>query len=98
MNDGNTKYRTSDGSKLSPKETARLDEIEAHSGGSDEIPETSDSAWHTAVRGKHAGAKLEAVSIQLDAEVLAWVRRRGPSSSVAINRILREKMEAESQS
>jgi uncharacterized protein (DUF4415 family) len=95
MNANATKYRTSDGSPLTPSEVARLDEIEARLGDSDEIPETSDDAWATAVRGKHAKAMEAAISIRLDAEVMAWLRSKGPDYSTEINRILREKMAAE---
>jgi hypothetical protein len=51
MNENATKYRSFDGSPLTPSEIARLDEIEGRLGDSDEIPETSDNAWATAVRG-----------------------------------------------
>jgi uncharacterized protein (DUF4415 family) len=95
MNDDTTKYRTADGRSLTPAEIARLDEIEARLGDSDEIPETSDDAWATAVRGKHAKAMQAAISIRLDAEVMAWLRAKGPNCGAEINRILREKMDAE---
>lgn len=97
MSEDATKYRTSDGSSLTPSEIARLDAVEARLCNSDDVRETSDAAWKTAVRGKHAKQAREAISIRLDAEVLQWVRAKGSSSSVEINRILREKMEAESQ-
>ena len=95
MNEDATKYRTADGSPLTPSEVARLDKIEARLGESDEIPETSDDAWATAVRGKHARAMEAAVAIRLDADVMAWLRAKGPDHSIEINRILREKMAAE---
>ena len=95
MNGNTTKYPTSDGSALTPSEIARLDEIEARLGDSDEIPETSDDAWATSVRGKHAKAMEAAISIRLDAEVMAWLRAKGPGYQAEINRILREKMAAE---
>jgi uncharacterized protein (DUF4415 family) len=74
-----------------PSEVARLDEIEARLGDSDEIPETSDDAWATAVRGRHEKAMEAAISIRLDAEVTAWLRSKGPEYQIEINRILREK-------
>jgi uncharacterized protein (DUF4415 family) len=95
MSEDVTKYHTSDGSALTPSETARLDEIEARLGDSDEIPETSDDAWATAVRGKHAKVMEAAISVRLDAEVMAWLRSKGPAYSTEINRILREKMATE---
>jgi uncharacterized protein (DUF4415 family) len=89
------KYRNPDGSSPTPSEIARMDEIEARLGDSNRIPETSDDAWATAVRGKHAKATAAVVSIRVDAEVMAWLRRKGPGYQTEINRILREKMAAE---
>ena len=47
------------------------------------------------MRGKHAKAMEAAISVRLDAEVMAWLRSKGPDYSTEINRILREKMAAE---
>jgi uncharacterized protein (DUF4415 family) len=80
---------------LTPSEIARLDEIEARLEDSDEIPETSDGAWATAVRGKHSAAMQGTVSVRLDADVLDWLRRKGPGYQDEINRLLRERMQAE---
>jgi uncharacterized protein (DUF4415 family) len=43
------------------------------------------------------GESEEAVSLRLDADVLDWLRRRGPGYQTEINRILRERMEAEAR-
>jgi len=95
MSEDATKYRTSDRGSLTPPEIARLDAVEASLGDSDDIPETSDAAWATSVRGKHAKAMEAGISIRLDAEVLEWLRAKGSGYSAEINRILREKMLSE---
>jgi|HubBroStandDraft_1064217.scaffolds.fasta_scaffold262369_2 uncharacterized protein (DUF4415 family) len=95
MSEDATKYRTSDGSSLTPSEITRLDAVETSLGESDDIPETSDAAWASSVRGRHAKAMEAAISIRLDAEVLAWLRAKGPGYGTEINRILREKMLSE---
>jgi uncharacterized protein (DUF4415 family) len=46
-------------------------------------------------RGKHAEAAQAAISVRLDAEVMAWLRAKDPGYSTEINRILREKMLSE---
>jgi uncharacterized protein (DUF4415 family) len=92
VNDYSMKYRTADRSPLTPAEIARLEALEAHIGDIDDIPETSDAAWATAQRGKHTNAAQAAISVRLDAEVVAWLRAKGPGYSTGINRILREKM------
>jgi uncharacterized protein (DUF4415 family) len=96
MNEGDTKYHTSDGSVLTPPEIARLDEIETRLGESDDIPETSDAAWAASVRGKHTKSTVAVtVSIHLDPDVQAWLRAKGPGYQTEVNRILRERMLAE---
>jgi len=96
MNEDDTKYHTSDGRILTVAEIARLDEIEARLGESVDVPETSDAAWATAVRGKHYMAMVkDAVPIILDPDVRAWLCAKGPGFQTEVNRILRERMLAE---
>jgi uncharacterized protein (DUF4415 family) len=66
--------------------------VEASLQDTGNIPETPNAAWATAVRGRHAKTMEAAISVRLDAEVLAWVRAKGPSHSTHINRTPREKM------
>jgi uncharacterized protein (DUF4415 family) len=94
MSEDATKYRTSDGGTLTPSEIARLDALEAGLDETDDTPD-SDAAWATSVRGSHAKAMEAAISIRLDAAVLAWLRAKRPGYSTEINRILREKMPSE---
>ena len=92
MSEDAMKYRTYDGSALTAAEIARLDEIEARLGETDEIPEISDATWATSVRGKHARKAAEAViPVRLDADVMAWLRRKGPGYQTEIDRILRRR-------
>jgi uncharacterized protein (DUF4415 family) len=95
MNDDAMKYRSSDGHPLSAAQIARLDGIEARAGDGDDIPETSDAAWATAVRGRFASAVAAPVAVRLDADVSAWLRSQGTDPGATINRILRERMRAE---
>lgn len=52
-----------------------------------DIPEVAD--WSSAVRG-HGRSRKEAVTIRLDADVLAFFRNRGRQYQTEINRALRE--------
>jgi uncharacterized protein (DUF4415 family) len=92
MNDDSTKYHVSDGGTLTPEEIARLDAIESRFGDDTDSAETSDTAWASAVRGKHAGSARAAIAVRLDPDVLTWLRRKGTDYDVEINRILRERM------
>lgn len=96
MKDGSSKYHSSDGRPLTAAEIARLDEIEAQVGDAEDVLETSDSAWATAVVGKHRAGTQGVVPVRLDADVAAWLRGKGEDTQAEINRILRERMRAES--
>jgi uncharacterized protein (DUF4415 family) len=89
------KYRTADGSKLTPARIARLDEVEARMGDDDDSPPVPEANWATAVRGRFYKPRKQAISLRLDMDVLDWLRRKGPGYQTEINRILREKMAAE---
>jgi uncharacterized protein (DUF4415 family) len=55
-----------------------------------DIPEMED--WSRAERGRFYRPVKQAVTIRLDADVVAWSRRREAQYQTAINRLLREHM------
>jgi uncharacterized protein (DUF4415 family) len=73
---------------------AQLDALDGEPDTSD-IPEAPAENWATAVRGKFYRPRKEAISLRLDMDVLDWLRRQGPGYQTTINRILRERMEAD---
>ena len=73
-----SKYLTVDGSKLTPAQIARLDEIESRLGDDDDFPPVPEANWATAVRGKFYKPRKEAISLRLDMDVLDWLRRKAP--------------------
>jgi uncharacterized protein (DUF4415 family) len=60
-----------------------------------DIPELPASAWKNAVRGRFYRPLKQAVSMRLDADVIAWLRKSGKGYQTRANRILRERMLAE---
>jgi uncharacterized protein (DUF4415 family) len=58
-----------------------------------DIPEAAAANWRDARR--FYKPRKEAISLRIDADVLDWLRRRSERYQPEINRILREKMEAE---
>ena len=62
-------------------------------------PDTADIPEAPAANWKHARRlyrpRKEAISLRVDADVLDWLRRSSDHYQSEINRILREKMEAE---
>jgi len=57
-----------------------------------EIPELPPGAWKNAVRGKWYRPVKQAVSIRLDADVLAWLRAKGDGYQTKVNGLLRKQM------
>ncbi len=80
-----------------PLTDAEITQLNALTGEPDtlDIPEAPEENWATAVRGKFYRPRKEAISLRVDMDVLDWLRRQGPGYQTTINRILRERMEAE---
>ena len=74
---------------------AQLAELAALDGKPDtaDIPEAPAANWRDARRLFRP--RKEAISLRLDADVLDWLRRNSDRYQSEINRILRERMEAE---
>jgi uncharacterized protein (DUF4415 family) len=60
-----------------------------------DIPELPASVWKDAVRGRFYRPVKRAVSLRLDADVIAWLRRAGKGYQTRANQILRERMLAD---
>ncbi len=57
-----------------------------------DIPELPPDAWKHAVRGKWYRPVKKAVSIRLDADVLAWLKAKGSGYQTRVNDLLRQRM------
>jgi uncharacterized protein (DUF4415 family) len=60
-----------------------------------DIPELPPSAWKNALRGRFYRPLKQAVSLRLDADVVAWLKKPGKGYQTRANHILRERMLAE---
>jgi uncharacterized protein (DUF4415 family) len=61
-----------------------------------DIPELPLSAWKDAVRGRFYRPVKQAISLRLDADVIAWLKKPGKGYQTRVNQILRQRMLAES--
>jgi len=77
---------------LTPEQEAQLRTLDGVP-DTTHIPEAPVENWRSARR--FYKVRKEAISIRVDADVLDWLRRKHDRYQVEINRILREKMEAE---
>ena len=57
-----------------------------------DIPELPADAWKHAVRGRFYRPLKEAVSLRLDAVVLAWLKEDGAGYQTRVNQMLPERM------
>jgi uncharacterized protein (DUF4415 family) len=60
-----------------------------------DIPELPPGAWKDAIRGRFYRPVKQAVSLRLDADVVAWLRKAGKGYQTRANRILRQRMLAD---
>jgi uncharacterized protein (DUF4415 family) len=60
-----------------------------------DIPELPPGAWKDAVRGRFYRPVKQAISLRVDADVVAWLKQSGKGYQTRANRILRERMLAE---
>lgn len=57
-----------------------------------EIPPLQESFWKNAVRNPLYRPVKQQLTVRLDADVVAWLRRQGKGYQTRLNRILREAM------
>ena len=96
---GWVEYRYGPGDPISDEVKANLEELRKKPDSeidTSDIPEWTDEMWKRAVRGRDA-MKLwrpvkQAVSLRLDADVLAWLKKDGQGYQTRVNRMLRERM------
>src|ERR1035437_2930009 len=60
-----------------------------------DIRELPPGAWKNAVRGRFYRPVKQAVSMRLDADVVAWLKKRGKGYQTRVNSILRQTMLAD---
>ena len=57
-----------------------------------DIPELPPEAWKDAVRGRFYRPVKQPISMRLDSDVVAWLKKRGKGYQTRVNRILRQTM------
>jgi len=74
------------------KELAALASLRDEDIDTSDIPELPPGAWKHAVRGRFYRPVKQAVSLRLDADVVAWLKKPGKGYQTRVNRMLRERM------
>ncbi|GGA74431.1 hypothetical protein GCM10011507_27310 [Edaphobacter acidisoli] len=88
-------YHRNPGDPLTEKQKANIEALKRmpdHEIDTSDIPELPESAWKDAVRGKFYRPVKKAVSLRLDADVIAWLKKDGKGYQSRANRLLRERM------
>ena len=92
---GMVSFRREPGTPLTEEERAELEALknrpESEIATSD-IPELTDAMWKNAVRGRFYRPVKQAVSLRLDADVIAWLKKDGQGYQTRANQMLRERM------
>jgi uncharacterized protein (DUF4415 family) len=71
-------------------ELAALDAMRDEDIDFSDIPEITDEQWSRAVRGKFYQPITEQITLELDADVIAWFKQNETKYQTAINAALRE--------
>ena len=88
-------YRRRPGDPIPDTVKANIEELLANPDrtvDTSDIPEWTDEMWKRAVRGGFYRPMKQAVSLRLDADVLAWLKKDGQGYQTRVNRMLRERM------
>jgi uncharacterized protein (DUF4415 family) len=81
--------------KLTPKLKRELEALsKRHAGDIDlsEIPQATEKFWRNAVRNPLYRPRKQQVTLRIDADVLAWLRRQGKGYQSRLNSLLRSAM------
>jgi uncharacterized protein (DUF4415 family) len=57
-----------------------------------DIPPLKDSFWQNAVRNPYYRPVKQQLTVRLDADVVAWLRRQGKGYQTRLNQVLRDAM------
>lgn len=96
----NGKAKRTSGQALTPKQKRELKSLIAlpdRQIDTSDIPELPADAWKDAIRGRFYRPVKQAVSMRLDADVVAWLKKRGKGYQTRANRILRQSMLADTR-
>ena len=80
---------------LSPKQKRELAALAALPDDridTSDIPQLPASAWKNAIRGRFYRPMKQAISMRLDSDVVAWLKKAGKGYQTRANRILRQVM------
>ena len=91
--DSMKKATSTDGPVLTTSQLDQLAALEGRAPDTADIPEAPEQNWRDA--GRFFKPRKEPISLRIDADLLDWLRRRSKQYQTEINRILREKMDAE---
>ncbi|HEV2646134.1 MAG TPA: BrnA antitoxin family protein [Acidobacteriaceae bacterium] len=96
---GMMSFRLEPGTPLTDEERAELEALKNRPDSeidTSDIPEWTDEMFKRAVRGrdvmKYWRPVKQAVSLRLDADVLAWLKKDGQGYQTRANQMLRERM------
>jgi uncharacterized protein (DUF4415 family) len=92
------RFRREPGTPLTAKELKELKALEGRPIDTSDIPELPAGAFKNAVRGRFYRPVKQAVSLRLDADVIAWLKKDGEGYQTRANQMLRERMLAELRS
>src|ERR1035437_8520824 len=93
----NRKVKQMSGRALTTRQKRELAALPDDQIDTSDIPELPPGAWKNAIRGRFYRPIKQAVSMRLDADVIAWLKKRGKGYQTRVNSILRQTMLADTK-
>ncbi len=88
-------YKRISGTPITEEQRRELEALAKRPDGEidfSDAPPLPESAWKNAVRGRFYRPVKQAVSLRLDADVIAWLKKDGEGYQTRANQMLRERM------
>jgi uncharacterized protein (DUF4415 family) len=82
-------------SRLTPARKRRLEKLVRRPEGkinTSDIPELTEKFWQNAIRNPFYRPLKQQLTLRLDADIIAWLRRQGRGYQTRANALLREAM------
>jgi len=88
-------HRTLSDSPITPARKRKLEQLAARPDSAidfSEIPPLKESFWKNAIRNPFYRPVKQQLTVRLDADVVAWLRRQGRGYQTRLNQVLRRAM------
>lgn len=89
---GIVRYNTDNLPKVAQEDLNKFDAVKEEAIDCSDIPELTETFWQNAERGKFYRPKKQQITVNIDEDVLDWLKADGKGYQTRLNAILRKTM------